>query len=101
MQHDNARPHIANIVKLAVEELNWELLPHPAYSPDLAPSDFHLFRSLSNAMRGVTFKNNDELQNWLVEFFGSKPRQFYQNGIEKLVERWEEVIKNNGNYIID
>ncbi len=101
LQHDNARPHIANVVKLAIEEFNWEVLPHPAYSPDLAPSDFHLFRSLSNAMRGITFNNNDELQNWLVEFFEAQPRQFYRNGIEKLVQRWEEVIQNAGEYIND
>jgi hypothetical protein len=46
-QHDNARPQTANIPKAAVQELDWKILPHPPYSPDLAPSDYHLFRSLS------------------------------------------------------
>ncbi|KAG5318210.1 MOS1T transposase, partial [Pseudoatta argentina] len=41
--HDNARPHVAKPVKTYLETLKWEVLPHPLYSPDIAPSDFHLF----------------------------------------------------------
>lgn len=101
LQHDNARPHIARMTKEAIQTLAWEVLPHPPYSPDLAPSDFHLFRSLSNALRGVSFNNDGELQVWLAEFFESRPGDFYQRGIEKLVERWEEVVNNGGDYICD
>ena len=31
----------------------------------------------------------------------AKAADFYQRGIENLVERWEEVVNNNGEYIID
>jgi hypothetical protein len=31
---------------------NWELLRHPTYSPDLAPSDYHLFEPLEGHLRG-------------------------------------------------
>ncbi|KAG5318760.1 MOS1T transposase, partial [Pseudoatta argentina] len=41
--YDNARPHVAKPVKTYLETLKWEVLPHPPYSPDIAPSDFHLF----------------------------------------------------------
>ncbi|KAG5316054.1 MOS1T transposase, partial [Pseudoatta argentina] len=41
--HDNARPHVAKPVKTYLETPKWEVLPHPPYSPDIAPSDFHLF----------------------------------------------------------
>ncbi|KAG5315239.1 MOS1T transposase, partial [Pseudoatta argentina] len=41
--HDDARPHVAKPVKTYLETLKWEVLPHPLYSPDIAPSDFHLF----------------------------------------------------------
>jgi hypothetical protein len=61
LKHDNARPHTANVTKAAIQELDWEILPHPPYSPDLAPSDYHLFRSLSNNLRGVSFNNDAEL----------------------------------------
>ena len=36
--HDNARPHVAAPVKTYMETLNWEVLPHPPYSPDIVPS---------------------------------------------------------------
>ncbi|KAG5318068.1 MOS1T transposase, partial [Pseudoatta argentina] len=39
----SAKPHVAKPVKTYLETLKWEVLPHPPYSPDIAPSDFHLF----------------------------------------------------------
>jgi len=40
--HDNARSHAAHLTINTIRQLNWEVLEDPAYSPDLAPSDFHL-----------------------------------------------------------
>ncbi len=61
-QHDNARPHVAKVVNAKLQELGWKLLPHPPYSPDLAPSDYHLFRSLSNDLRDRKFKEERDLK---------------------------------------
>ena len=52
--HDNARSHVAQVVKAALQELEREVLQHPPYSLDLAPVDYYLFCSLSNHMRGVS-----------------------------------------------
>ena len=43
---DNARPHTSLVTRKKLLELGWEVMPLPPYSPDLAPSDYHLFRSL-------------------------------------------------------
>ena len=53
--HDNTRPHIAIPVMNYLENSGWEVLPHSTYSPDLAPSDYHLFRSMQNALTGIQF----------------------------------------------
>jgi histone-lysine N-methyltransferase SETMAR len=45
-RHDNARPHTARATQERIQELQWEFLEHSPYSPDLAPSDFHLFGPL-------------------------------------------------------
>ncbi|EFN78228.1 Histone-lysine N-methyltransferase SETMAR, partial [Harpegnathos saltator] len=45
---DNARPHTSIVTRQKFRELGWEVLMHPPYSPDLAPSDYHLFLSLQN-----------------------------------------------------
>ena len=46
LQQDNARVHTCEIAMDAVERNGYELIPHPAYSPDLAPSDYFLFQNL-------------------------------------------------------
>jgi transposase len=72
------------MTKAAIQESDWEILPHPPYSPDLAPSDYHLFRSLSNNLRRISFNNEAELQNWLNDFFTAKPEDFFKRRIENL-----------------
>ena len=37
LQHENARPHVVKPVETYLETLKWEVLPHPTYSPDIAP----------------------------------------------------------------
>jgi histone-lysine N-methyltransferase SETMAR len=39
---DNARPHTAKMTSQFMEQNSMQRAPHPAYSPDLAPSDFYL-----------------------------------------------------------
>lgn len=99
--HDNARPHTARTMLQKISEFNWELLPHPAYSPDIAPSDFHLFRGLQNFLLGKKLNSKQDVQNELSTFFASKPESFYSNGIKKLPVRWREIVDSGGKYIID
>ena len=100
-QHDNARPHVAKRVKEKLEELGWTVLKHPPYSPDLAPSDYHLFRSMQNALLHKKFRNEEEVREFLSEFFASKPKEFYARGINQLPSRCQKVIDSNGEYIDD
>jgi histone-lysine N-methyltransferase SETMAR len=66
------------MTKGAIQELDWEILPHPPYSPDLASPDYHFFCSLSNNLRGVSFNNDAQLQNWLDDFLTAKTGGFLQ-----------------------
>lgn len=99
--HDNARPHVAKISREKIIQLGWEVLPHPPYSPDLAPSDYHLFRSLDNYIRDKKFRSTSDVESALNEFFSSKDQSFYQRGINMLAHRWQTVIDNNGEYFED
>jgi hypothetical protein len=69
------------MTKAAIQELDWEILPHPPYSPDLTPSDYYLFRSVSNNLRGVSLNSDAELQNWLDDFFTAKQADFFTRKI--------------------
>ncbi|CAK9825563.1 Mariner Mos1 transposase, partial [Anthophora retusa] len=44
-----------------ISSLGWEILLHAAYSPDMAPSDYHLFRSLQHHLVGSHFKSLEEV----------------------------------------
>ena len=56
LQQDNARVHTCKVAMDAVERNGYELIPHPAYSPDLAPSDFFLFPNLKKDIRRLHFR---------------------------------------------
>lgn len=99
--HDNARPHTARVTQEKILELGWSVLPHPPYSPDFAPTDYHLFCSLQNFLNGKTFTSDQGVNEAVLEFFQSKPINFYEKGIDVLKTRWQQVISNNGEYISD
>ena len=64
LQHNNARPHVAKVVKTYLEMLKWEVL-HPPYSPNVAPSDYHLFRSMAHGLADQHFRSYEEVKNWI------------------------------------
>ena len=98
---DNLRPHTSLVTRKKLLELGWEVMPHPPYSPDLAPSDYHLFRPLQNNLNGKTFDSNEDVINELIQFFASTNQTFYESGIMQLTEKRQKVIEQNGQYIID
>jgi len=97
--HDNARPHVATLTREKLEELGWDVIPHPPYSPDISPSDYHIFRSMAHFLKGKIFKDGKQIDEGMKEFFDSKNVDFYRDGIEQLVPRWKEVIARHGDYI--
>jgi histone-lysine N-methyltransferase SETMAR len=62
LHHDNARPHKTAATAETIRKLKFELLPHTAYSSDLAPSDYHIFGPLKDALRGLRLENEDFAQ---------------------------------------
>ena len=99
--HDNARPHVAKLTRQFLEERQWTTVPHPPYSPDLAPSDYHLFRALKHHLKDKKFENEDEHKNALTEFFDAQLSSFWHTGIEALPIKWLRVVDTEGEYIID
>ena len=96
--HDNASSHTSKPVRAMLEEMNWEVLPHAAYSPDLAPSDYHLFASMGHALAQQRFDSYENVQKWVDEWFIEKKEDFYWRGIHNLRYRWDKCIISNGAY---
>lgn len=97
--HDNARPHTARVTRQKLVDLGWEVLPHPPYSPDLAPTDYHLFSNLTQALANKTFSDRDEIDAWLHDWFSSKPGTFFSDAIKCLRGKWQEVLESDGDYL--
>ncbi|GFO34032.1 histone-lysine N-methyltransferase SETMAR [Plakobranchus ocellatus] len=83
LQHDNATPHSANLT----QHYSWEILPHPAHCPDLAPSDFHLFGPFKRHLGGMAFETEDDLISELRNWFDKLDVDFFRVGINLLLHR--------------
>jgi [histone H3]-lysine36 N-dimethyltransferase SETMAR len=97
--HDNARPHTARLTLEAINNLGFELLPHPPYSPDLAPSDYHLFGPMKKALGGQKFASDLAVQRSVQQWIEQLPTSFFATGIEKLVHRWDKCFNVFGGYV--
>ena len=62
----------------AVERNGYELIPHPAYSPDLPPSDFFLFPNLKKDIRRLHFRSDEEVVTAVEEWVNGKDPDFFQ-----------------------
>ena len=60
---DNAPAHTSQVAMTAATECGFEILPHPPYSPDMAPSDVYLFPKLKSHIRGTQFGSNKYIIN--------------------------------------
>jgi histone-lysine N-methyltransferase SETMAR len=77
----------------------WEQFDHPPYSPDLVPSDFHLFLHLKPFLAGRQFHNKNEVKEAVTTCFASQAASFYDEGIQKIVQRYDKCLNNGGNYV--
>ena len=99
LQQDNARVHTCKIAMDAVERNAYELIPHPTYSPDLAPSDYFLFPNFKKDIRGRHFRSNEEVMVAVEEWVRDKDPIFFSSGLMALEHRWSKCIILEGNYI--
>ena len=87
---------IATMAKL--HELHLGLLPHPPYSPDLAPSNYWLFADLKRIFQEKWFGTNEVISETEV-YFEPKDKLFYQKGIKLLEKHWNQCIILEGDYV--
>ncbi|XP_035205064.1 histone-lysine N-methyltransferase SETMAR-like [Stegodyphus dumicola] len=66
---DNAPVHKGVLTIGKLQDLGYNLLSHPPYSPDVAPSNFHLFPNLKKFVSGKHFTSNEEIERVVYEYF--------------------------------
>ena len=90
--HDNARPHTAGQTRDLLDSFGWEVLDHPSYSPDLAPSNYHLFLHLKQHLSGNHYNDDDDVKTAVNSWLSEQVASFYEEGILKLVERYDKCL---------
>ncbi|GFV48393.1 histone-lysine N-methyltransferase SETMAR [Trichonephila clavipes] len=92
-------PYTSVVNRQKLRELDWKVLMHPAYSPSLAPNDYHLFLSLQNFQSDKKLGSREDCENRVLEVFANKGQDFYGRGNMKLSVKWQQVIQQNGTYL--
>ncbi|PNF25138.1 hypothetical protein B7P43_G01979 [Cryptotermes secundus] len=73
------------------------VLPHPPYSPDLAPRDFLIFHRFKAKLPGRRFQSS-EVVNVTRDVVREFPPYMFQQCFLQLYQRWQTCIAANGNY---
>jgi hypothetical protein len=81
-----------------VRENRLQILTHPPYSPDLAPSDFFLFGHVKHSLAGAAFASRSELFEAIPSVVTEIPREILHRVFDDWLERLDWVAKNHGEY---
>lgn len=95
---DNAPVHRCTIVQDYLEEEKIQQVPHPAYSPDLAPSDFWLFPKLKSQLRGRRFSNRQALGQAVGQVINSITSDEWSGCFDEWKRRLQSCIDHDGEY---
>lgn len=95
---DNCRVHNSKAAQQILPNIQMKRAPQPAYSPDLAPSDFFLFGYVKDQLRGHSFRSREELQSKIVEILHSISEKIFCSVFEEWMHRCLWVFEHNGAY---
>lgn len=81
------------------QKFGWEIIDHPPYSPDVAPSDYHMFPALKKHLGGKKFHTDAEVQKEVNTWLRKADGEWYTAGIDKFIVRMRKVLEKNGDYV--
>ena len=96
--HDNASAHKTGAVNQYLLENQITTLPHPAYSPDLAPCDFWLFPRLKELLAGNKYTRIQDLSKAVNVELRGIPKEEYRAAFDKWRRRLQLCIDRAGEY---
>ncbi len=95
---DNASPHRSNIVRGTLQSMNWSILKHPPYSPDLSPADFFLFPRLKKRLKGIQFHTLEALREQVDTELGLIASWEWKKCFDDWIKRCQKCIVFKGRY---
>jgi hypothetical protein len=95
---DNARPDNSRQSKACLQGTKAQRMPESAYGPDLAPSDFFLFRFLKRQFQGVHLADREALKSTICQMFGEIDGEVLISVFVQWMEWLQWVTKNEWEY---
>ena len=93
-QQDNAPVHNSILVTDYLTKMGIKIVPHPPYSPDLAPCDSWLFPKL----RGCRYEAIEEMKEAVTKVIDMLTQEDFHGAFQKLLERYNKCIAAGGDY---
>jgi histone-lysine N-methyltransferase SETMAR len=97
--HDVAPAHRALATQKKLAYLDFQCLDHPPYSPDLAPSDYHLFPELKKQLKGCHFSSDPNGLATAETWLDRQLSEFFLSGLQELEQRAKKCIELRGEYV--
>ncbi len=96
---DNASSHTSRDIRLHLLFTGQQVLTHPPYSPDLAPSDFWLYPRLKRGLKGHWFNSLDDLEEAVDhEIANIASHEYTECFTHKWPMRWARCVFKDGDY---
>jgi hypothetical protein len=95
---DSETPHTANCMIGYLRANRLTPAPHPAVSPEWAPSDFYLFGKLKVALLVAAFADDEECLQGVMEVLNGISREEFEAVYEESPLRFDRCIQQNGEY---
>ena len=96
--YDNAPAHKSAVVTGYLDSCGIKVLPHPAYSPDLAPCDFWLNPVIKDSLRGRHFESRHAVGSAVFQCMRGIPHSDYKAAFSSWILRLKKCIDVRGEY---
>lgn len=97
-QHDNVHPQRLRETQQGLQRLQLkEVHPHPSYSPDFAPCNFHLCPKMNIDLKIQHFYSDNEAKAAIRCWCLQKPSAFFPDGFYRLLSHWRTDVERDGN----
>ena len=90
---ENAPVHNSILVTDYLTKMGIKTVPHPPYSPDLAPDDFWLFSKL----RGCRYETIEGMKETVTTVIDTLTQEDFHGALQKLLERYQ-CVAAGGDY---
>ena len=100
LHQDNASSHNARLTSTFLEQQSMRVLPHPPYSPDLAPCNFFVFPKVKQALCGKRFDTPEDAVDAYHDVLESVTPSEWRYCFDKWFERMRTCVQARGIYVI-